>query len=315
MPVVIDEICLAPTSYHNGQANSYSYSAKCSVIESDDWPVDDEVPKQFDVTSAPLTPLEKESCTANLKVGDSDVVLYQPGKRKKTMQLFGFMGLQPGHGLVKIEDHQRQPISLMKLIDCVMLIGLVGLLFLALYLADQFTFIEPAAFVWKASLVGGILLGGGFAGYVVFRRSQEKKKLHAKNELAIENGQSIEMIRKPRLLADVVLVVGAIYLFSMTSFFFAISLNGILDNSGSKMTPVEIVSVDEEKELVTFRFTQAAVQKGAFWEGEFKCQAADGEIGLLIDKKVTRGLVDVRQGAFGWKWVRAVHPAPPEAPQ
>ena len=80
VPVVIDEICLAPASYHNGQANSYSYSAKCSVIESDDWPVDDEVPKQFDVTSAPLTPLEKESCTANLKVGDSDVVLYQPGK-------------------------------------------------------------------------------------------------------------------------------------------------------------------------------------------------------------------------------------------
>ena len=330
--VSIEEICLAPTSYNNGQAIGYAFCAKCKAIDQNgdlpndsppndsppndsppndsppnDSPPNKNLPREFDCRSDELSVTEKDLYMSTLRVGDIDTVLFIPkrsifGRKKKLKpHLFAFLGLQPGYGIVDV-GKRGYGSRLFFFLDIAVLVGFFGPVLWTLYAIERFAPIESTSWDWPLGILGGIVFGGGTLGYVLIRMRQEANEKGRMVEIAIQEGRPIEIPAGRNRVMDFMVVAVSLVMAGGLAWVLIFSLNALFDWSKPTMEPVEIVSVEEKAQTVTFCFPKVA-GRGDF---EFVRHVAPGKIKQLREN----GMAEVRQGAFGWEWVKTIHPVP-----
>lgn len=252
----------------------------------------------------------REQYETPFRVGDYATALFLPGQLEKSLRLYAFLGLRAEHQLRRAPAHaeQRSP--------WLAAAGIAGIALLFTMLVGAllaYGLYEPIDFdYWRAavpSAVGAIVLGAGlFAALWQLHRSQLRRSAEH-NRRALADGGAVELAT-PFLgsgthggIVRVAVVLGAPLLggvLTLCGLFFA---NAWLDESAPRREPVRI------EQLVTT--THGFVLRQYQIEYSFADTQARGRLLSTPEHMATLtgepAVALVREGAFRWPWVAAIH--------
>ena len=247
-----------------------------------------------------MSMLEKEKYSTTLRVGDVATAMYRPASRDPKPKLFEFMGLQPGYGIVRTNQNKdgSQWLENFMAISC--LLAMFLFLLLMVYSLKRFSPIETAKWDWVFAVLGGIFLGGGMFGALQYSSWRLNQLRASSNEDAIKRNEPIEIPSRRSLSSQFILLLGTLLLGATSGWAIGFSLNAVCDRSVPKLEPIEIVSVDERRASVVYCFAKETGRG----DHEFKIDVPLQKLKLLKEK----GSAEAKSGAFGWDWVKTIHP-------
>jgi hypothetical protein len=238
---------------------------------------------QTAVKSQDIAPLQQHRFAPRFQVGDYVTALYLPGKKvEKSLRLYAFLDLSPE---VNIRQATTAESSLRAAITSVALLAFFFAMMGDLYAMKRY---EPLELAWPqvavAAALGGVLLAP-LLFLLINRRSP-----------GVRRG----------FFSTLFGALGALLLGSLTSTCWAFMLNAWLDRSPTETRPAQIVELWHTTYEGVFRS----------YEMEYRIQGSSeshrllSTLGHLHEFKSRRAIARVRSGAFGWKWVEDVEPAP-----
>ncbi len=235
------------------------------------------------------------------QAGDYATAVYLPGKFATSLQLYGFLELRPGLGLIPAEGVRASTWK-----DVLGLVGFLtalpfGLLWF-LYAFTKFSPLHADPLQMTVTLVtGGILIGGGLVAWVKIRNLRQPTS---------EIDALLKAEPRPSAISR---FFQAIFLFLIAAFCGGLItacvcfwINAGFDRSPAISRPVQIdrmVMVTHKFILreykIEYHFLDGAQEKAEMMStpsemAEFRGQLATAE---------------VHGGLFGWSWVKALHPA------
>lgn len=290
----------------NGKPIAYSFVALAEAAHPDTGEIG-----RYEVKS-PGFPIDKKDLyTTPLRPGQTVTALYLPGRFPKSLQLYGFLELNPDLDFVqRIEPDNRGG-----LLD-VFLKGLgICLFFAALfwnaYALDRY---------WPLD-AGGVLpitvgLGSGVLGFllmlVVMLRSDSRppaQAAQAESAAAAENPEAVEAkksTRRQEALAKVLapLVIGFLSAFTGLNVLFAV--NALPDRSDPVYELVEITDLTQ----TTYNFIYRTYNiKYEYPAG--KTRNINTTYERIMAFECGLGAAEVHQGYLGWPWIKEVYPVKP----
>jgi hypothetical protein len=297
----------------NGQDSTYGFAAALQVRHPDTGELQVLVVKSREFPAA-----LKDRYDTPLRVGQYATAVYLPGKFEKTLNLYGFLELNPELQFVVDAGEGDAALRRRRLWALLALCGVFGVVLGDWYAFDFLGLVnswEPA--LLRPSLALGAVLGGAIIFYLWKRSREEGARIRERNRSAAAEGRALEpsasgVFGRTGFRGGVLRVV--LTLFAMLSCAATISsgllaFNALLDRSPAELRPVRIDGL--EQTTYDFLFRAYGVQYG--WEGS----AAQREFALtpdqlsdffVGDEHVQKGFAEVHRGRLGWPWIKNVLP-------
>jgi hypothetical protein len=321
LPARIVRLELRTTLIVNGQPSTYGFAALTEFRNPETGQIVYTETKSKDFSAA-----LKNGLTTSYRVGDYVTAAYLDSDPVGSLQLYGFLDLKPGLGLVKRDQAKEDsPLKIILLVGVIFLF--FGVLFWNVYAYSRY---EPIEFAFSEGVVpfviGSVLLGGGLLGFLAWQGVAERKNAADRNRRARESGEAVEVeveldqknawFGVHGLLMGLILIAGAILMGGLTMLCWCFTANAVLDRSPA------------EPRLVKIGDMIMTTHSGIFREYTIEYQFAEdirndttrkllSTPGQMMEFETDAGVAQVRPGHFGWPWVETieplnVQPAPPE---
>jgi hypothetical protein len=307
-PAVVRSLAKLPKTFVNGQPSAYCLVATVEVEHPDTGGR-----RTVDVTSRDIPAMQKDTTHAPFRVGDTVVAVWLPGQFDKTLQLYDFLELVPEHELSRGGEGQSSPVA------TAVAVAVFVPLFLAVLFWNVYAFgrYAPIEEDWSRDLpillVGGVVVGLPFVGWLYWQAVRERRKVQERNAQAAATGEAVESEEVSDLVGGgwkawglgLILVPGGIGLGGATVLCWAYTANALLDDSPARTRPVVLNEFVETTHAFLFREYQ--VKYEFFGErDQHSLLTTPQNIDELV--LLPLGQAEVHKGAFGWEWVRAVRP-------
>jgi hypothetical protein len=299
----------------NGRDTAFGFEADVLVRHPDTQAL-----KRLAVRSPSFAAASKDRFDASVRVGQYATAVYLPGRFEKTLNLYGFLQLNPDVQFVQ-DVSARVPKSRWR--GARVALALFAVFGAALGCWYAFSFLEPVslaepALLWPA-LTGGALLAAAFILYRWKRQLRERRELDARNRAAAAEDRAVEAysglfaregwrawffnfrLALAFVLAGAVLIAGAL-----------IAVNALFDSSPAELRPVRIQGMKE----TTYSFLVRSYSVEYSWPDSVESRdfpVPPSELNSFFSGEETfkYGLAEVHKGAFGWSWIKRVFPAAP----
>ena len=176
-----------------------------------------------------------------LKLGPmrfAPVIRLRLAATRKTIRLYGFLGLKPNLGIVARDDLKDELFRVSFFCIMILVLFFVTLVW-NLYVHDRFFPIESNPWQWLPSLLGTVVVGGGLCGlFTAFRKKKTR--------------DSLLILFLPLL--------GGIMLGGTTFWAWGCTLNAMLDYSKPELLPVTLESREVENYMYIFRVNRVRYQ-------------------------------------------------------
>lgn len=304
IPVVarVVELVKTPVMIVSGEATHYAFTA---MVEYRDPQTNELVHRQL--MSPHFGSRNRDEFTTSFKIGDYVTVVYLPGKYPKSLQLFAFLDLVPGLGVVRRPTSGRARVLWRAPLMTVAVFGIFAILLWNIYAFDC---LHPIAFDYRKSIApifaGGTSLTALFVGGAWISHRRDQRRTAEGNARAIAQGDAVELgpasFWGQRGLYGFVIkalaIPGMFLIGGLTTLCWCFTANSLFDKSPAVLKAVEIDGIKGRK--VTFRFPGAAEAHQVF--------AIRGKPLDFPDKKA---IAVMHEGRLGWAWVKELRPAVP----
>jgi hypothetical protein len=313
MPEVvrIRRIWLQPATLQHGGVLTYQFCAIVDYLSGDDGEL-----RRHYLASAEFPATKKDRVETTYRTGDYATALRLPAD---DLNLYGFLGLKPGLGVVDRDEAVRRSMR-----DCVLItigvLAVVGLIGWGFYSLDRFEPLDVMTLGDRLWVLGiGSTLGLPTSIAIALRVMRgERRKVGQRNALAAETGEAIELAmedldpaRRTTRHKGAVLIAAAMLgllftnLASVGSFY---ALNALLDDGPAKLEPVAItdmIATDHKVEGLTMFRNFAIEFRFANDREKHKFTSTPQEMDQFHNAV---GVASVRQGYFSLRWVEALTP-------
>ncbi|MHC4477636.1 MAG: hypothetical protein ACYTEL_18475 [Planctomycetota bacterium] len=173
------------------------------------------------------TTFKPEAYSTTLKAGDYVTAVYLPGKLEKSLQIYGYLGLNPEVDFIRKNGKRiKEHVSLAKTLGITALIVAVFALLIAVIYAIEFLVpIESNPWHFAAAVAGGALLVGVLSLAVSLRKRSDGKKT-----------------LKPLLKVFVAGAVGGVFV----TLVLVLLVNSVFDRSEPEYRDIEVVNFWQE---------------------------------------------------------------------
>ncbi len=227
----------------NGQATMYRFAAAVQFQH----PASGQI-ALVEVTSQDLATYHKDKVTSSYRVGDYATAVYLDADPLSTLNLYGFLGLRPGLGVVD-RDPDRPPNDLKTAASVLFILAFVVLCFYGMYGLSRYSPLdwERASIAWTAG-IGAVLLGSAIGGTFFYARTMQRRKTAKRNAAALESGEPVEVEEVGNwfgrsLLMTLLIVVGSLLLGAIGTLSLVFTANAQLDTSRAQARPVAITEM------------------------------------------------------------------------
>jgi hypothetical protein len=261
----------------------------------------------------------KDKLTLSYRVGDYVTAVSLRSNPEKTFRLYGFLDLRPNLGIVPRD--QAKSWTVWSLIGGILaLFGFFFVLGWNVYAFGKFKPLELTKGHLLPVILGAILLGGPFLGFLSWSMRKTRGKTQQNNQEAAKQGGAVEIPWQPKrgffgqgIFLGIVLFLGGLLLGGGTMLCWALSVNALYDSSRVKKQPIHIRNAWIKTH--SFLFREYTI------EYELMGDPAHEKHSILTTPdhiesfgQVPLGFAHLRQGYFGWPWVETITPAIPNAP-
>ena len=262
----------------------------------------------------------KDEYDTPLRIGQYVTAVYLPGKPEKSLNLYGFLELNPEVNYVQCrQDRNARGSSPWEALLAVLGIGLfLGALLWSLY---AFSFYEPLTFeyqrILRPALIGGLIIGTGLIAFLVRLAHGGPGTRERHNRTTTAAGTPVPEIASPSLwrrrdiaawLLKGVLVAGAVMLGAALTVSGLFTINAEADRSVPDYRLVEIQAFLMATHNAVIRTYQIEYRL----PGSAQPQFFSTTLAHIREFPAKVGFLEVGAGRLGWPWVRQLHPAPPE---
>lgn len=317
IPIVarVTALVKQPSAIIEGQVASYEIRTLIEYRASAESMIE-----RTELRSPQFSTNERDKFTISFKVGDYVTAVYLPENLGKTLQLYGYLGLRPGLGLIRGDDPAGEKVNLWKVPAVILFVfGFFGMIGWDLYAYGRFF---PINFgFWDGfwpMMVGGIVLGGAFIGIIVLEGWREQARVAERNRTAAARGDPIEVSQAGawnQMGWFVVLIVisGCFLMGGLTGMCWCFTYNALADNSPAKLKDVQITDMIMTTHEFIFReYTLEYVFPGS--NEKQKLMTTPQHLGELLRAGGKDGTAEIHDGRLGWAWVKTVRPAPANVP-
>ncbi|MEM8932169.1 MAG: hypothetical protein AAGE94_13395 [Acidobacteriota bacterium] len=273
-------------------------------------------PMRAEVVSSDFSSDHLDQFDVDFRVGDQVTMVYLPGEPDRSIQLYGFLDLMPGVGLVREEDPQRlrNTVLYVAAIATLVAVPLLSLWATALYWPLEE---DLEALAWPFGL-GVLLFGGALLAWFARTHRKVVREQDERNWEALRTGKATQ-VGSPSIFAQrgvlgrvyqVLAVGGIVVLSGLLGICVAITLNARLDDEPATEMAVEVVELFEETHvfLVRLYYVEIRHRDGAEAHDVY-LHPAELEPYFFTNEAIAR----VRPGRYGWPWVESVEPVLPDA--
>lgn len=243
---------------------------------------------QTTVVSAPdvFAMKDQPKMDAGVTAGEYVTLVYLPDRLEKTLQIYGWLGLNPDCDFIRKNGQPLKPISPITGLMVVLGITAIGWLLLGFfYVIGRYTPIDENE--WRPFAVGAALL---VIPMLVFSLRVANREQVATNS----------MFRR-----YMVAVFMALVFTCMTSFVAVGFLNGFFDRSPTHLEPVKIVQLWHETTEFVIRTYQ--LEFHPYPNGPTTKKMVTVETQALFQPD-SLGVIDVGSGWLGMRWIRDFYP-------
>ncbi|MEW6733316.1 MAG: hypothetical protein AB1489_18455 [Acidobacteriota bacterium] len=307
----VRELVLKPTVIINGQPTSYHFVA---VIE-----YHDPETGQLMIAQKPSNEFSaavKDQYTTSFRIGDYITAIYLKSNPVQSLRPYGFLDLRKDLGLVKRDTAKEQGLfkTVLQLLG---LFGLMSALFWNVYAFSNFSPVELSLSKHLVPfLIGALLLGGNFLGWLFYTQLRSRKELIERNRQAQAIGEAIELAGGKQgwfgthgIFFSLVLLAGGLLLGGATMLCWCLTANALLDKSSPEY---HLVQIEEFKVTTTnFILRDYSIEyhflDGYAEKSEKKKLLSNPEHINQFQNNI--GIAEVYAGWLGWPWVKTIKPA------
>ncbi len=307
IPIVarVTELYLAPAVLVHGQGAAYHFVADAEYLDPDSGEL---TSRQFTSNSFPADVKHKR--TTSFRVGDYVTAIYLPNNPEKTLQLYGFLDLNPHVGVIDVESSDNLWKSLLTVIAIPVLFFVLGW---NVYAYGRYCPLElHFAQMWIPLAIGAVFFGGALIAWLVIESRVEEHKRRALNERSLETGGPIQRSQERDQgwsasmgggFISVILIAGSLLLGGLTVLCWAFTINSLLDNSPPDVRKVEIDQLVVSTRYFIFR--EFTIEYHFPGEAEtHTLMSTPEQMEKLAGLK--QGRAHVHAGRLGWPWVKSI---------
>ncbi len=307
IPIVarVTELYLAPAVLVHEQGAAYHFVADAEYLDPDSGEL---TSRQFTSNSFPADVKHKR--TTSFRVGDYVTAIYLPNNPEKTLQLYGFLDLNPHVGVIDVESSDNLWKSLLTVIAIPVLFFVLGW---NVYAYGRYCPLESNfAQMWIPLAIGAVFFGGALIAWLVIESRVEEHKRRALNERSLETGGPIQRSQERDQgwsasmgggFISVILIAGSLLLGGLTVLCWAFTINSLLDNSPPDVRKVEIDQLVVSTRYFIFR--EFTIEYHFPGEAEtHTLMSTPEQMEKLAGLK--QGRAHVHAGRLGWPWVKSI---------
>ncbi len=307
IPIVarVTELYLAPAVFVHEQGAAYHFVADAEYLDPDSGEL---TSRQFTSNSFPADVKHKR--TTSFRVGDYVTAIYLPNNPEKTLQLYGFLDLNPHVGVIDVESSDNLWKSLLTVIAIPVLFFVLGW---NVYAYGRYCPLElHFAQMWIPLAIGAVFFGGALIAWLVIESRVEEHKRRALNERSLETGGPIQWSQEGDQgwsasmgggFISVILIAGSLLLGGLTVLCWAFTINSLLDNSPPDVRKVEIDQLVVSTRYFIFR--EFTIEYHFPGEAEtHTLMSTPEQMEKLAGLK--QGRAHVHAGRLGWPWVKSI---------
>jgi hypothetical protein len=228
-----------------------------------------------------------DAYTTTLEAGDYVTAVYLPGRLDKSLQVYGYLGLNPDAAFIRKDGRRiREHVSLWKTFAIIGLIVVVlGLLVAGLYTIEFRFPIEFNPWHFAVPVAGsGVVFAVAALLASLRKRGDKKKGLRASLKIFIAGG------------------VGGVFLAGIL----LPLLNSFVDRGEPQFRDIEVVEFWQETWDFLIRNYKIEYRE----LGQAKSRKCPSTIEQMAHfQQMLAGVIEVRKGLFGWSWVSDICPA------
>ncbi|MEN6450913.1 MAG: hypothetical protein ABFC96_10510 [Thermoguttaceae bacterium] len=259
----------------------------------------------------------RNTTTLSYTVGDYVTAVYLRSNPEKSLQLYGFLGLRPGLGVVSWEkSYEWTPAQV------IAPIGRIGAVFLAggwsIYVMGKLVPLELSLRDQGPPLVlGAIVFGGGMLVRLGRRNRRAKEAFEAYNRAAAAAGAVVDSSwrRKPhksvrQRIGGAIFVLAVLVLGAIVMLILACTVNSLCDFSPAVLRPVHINRMQTVTHDCVLREYEIEYEFVDVARGEYRKMSTTP---WHMDSfgQNCKGFAHVRSGFLGWPWVETLTPRNP----
>jgi hypothetical protein len=296
------DLVKAPVLIYNGVPSMYAFLARLEL------PNESGELGHVDVQSRQFSADAKDRVHTPIRVGELVPVVWLPGKKETTVQIYDFLEATNEHALVR--ERRSESASLARLLATIAaMILLFFVLFWNLYAFGRY---QPLEFDFARQIWApfGVAAGIVTFGLILGLRSHLRKNRlkNEQNAQALASGEAVEAPAtwdwRTRALMLFVALPGLYLLAGLTLLLWCFTANSLLDNSPPQRVPVQITEMTQTTHNFLFRHYDMKFRR----LGEEKDHSMLTTPEHLDQFVLPVGMAVVRQGRFGWPWVETIEP-------
>lgn len=291
----------------NGQPTMYQFAALVECLD----PYSGEL-LLAEVRSTDFYESKRHELTTSYLVGDYATLVYLPGRPADSLQLYGFLGLRPGIGVIQRTNSETAD-RRTTLFDIVVALSGFGLVVYGMFSALRYFPLEMPSTIWMPVLAGAAVSVGVGSVLVARYQARAKAKFDQRNADAVAAGEPVEIDGSKHgfskltygLLVSFALALLGVFVGGGLSF----CANAWLDQSPPRRIPIEIT----DREMKTSRFVLRTYTIHYRFLDAKQGHAYDTSLEDIERFPGNSPNAIVREGAFGWPWVERLEPEMPAA--
>lgn len=301
--VLVEKI---PLAIVNGVPATYGFAALVEAAHPDTGEIG-----RYVVKSPGFSANKKDLYTTPLQPGQTVTALYLPGRFPKSLQLYGFLGLNPDLDFVQRIEPDRQGGLLSAFLKGLGVCLFFAALFWNVYALDRYWPLDAGGALPIAVGLGSGILGFLLMLAVMLRAGSRPpaQAAQAESAAAAEDPEAVAAKKSTRrqeaiALVLVPLVIGSLSAFTGLNVLFAV--NALPDRSDPVYELVRITDLTETTYNFVYRIYKIEYEYPA---GKTRNLSTTYERIMAFEYDL--GAAEVHQGYLGWPWIKEVYPVRP----